>query len=82
MAAGKKTGGRVAGTPNKLSSSVKDNVLSVFNDIGGTDHMKRWAQENPNQFYNIYAKLLPLQLTGEDGGAIETSLTIKLVKPE
>jgi hypothetical protein len=62
---GKKFGGRVAGTPNKLSATVKDNVISVFNDIGGTEHMKTWAMDNPNQFYNIYAKLLPIDITGE-----------------
>lgn len=64
MAIGKKTGGRTKGTPNKLSASVKDNVISVFEDLGGTEHMKLWASENPTQFYNIYAKLLPLQLNG------------------
>jgi len=61
---GKKFGGRTKGTPNKLSASVKDNVISVFEDLGGTEHMKLWASENPTQFYNIYAKLLPLQLNG------------------
>jgi hypothetical protein len=44
--------------------------------------MARWAEENPSQFYNIYAKLLPLQVTGEDGGPIDTSLTIRLVSAE
>jgi hypothetical protein len=81
MAIGKKTGGRVAGTPNKLSLSVKDNVIGVFEALGGADHMKRWAEENPNQFYNIYAKLLPLQLQGGgENGEIEHSLTVKLVE--
>jgi hypothetical protein len=82
MALGKKTGGRQKGTPNKLSTNVKDNVISVFEQLGGTDHMARWAEENPSQFYNIYAKLLPLQVTGEDGGPIDTSLTIRLVSAE
>lgn len=79
MALGKKTGGRQKGTPNKLSTNVKDNVISVFESLGGTDHMKKWAEENPSHFYNIYAKLLPLQVTGEGGGPIESSLTVKLV---
>jgi len=65
---GKKFGGRVAGTPNKLSSTVKDNVITVFNELGGTDHMKTWASDNPTQFYNIYSKLLPLEVTGAGEG--------------
>jgi len=80
MAIGKKTGGRTKGTPNKLSASVKDNVISVFEEIGGTEHMKLWASENPTQFYNIYAKLLPLQLNGAgENGEFEHNLTVKLV---
>ena len=61
--------GRPAGVPNKLSSSVKDNVTQVFEDIGGLVFMADWAKQNPNQFFNIYSKLLPLQVngSGEDG---------------
>jgi hypothetical protein len=64
MALGKKTGGRQKGTPNKLSVTAKDNFICVFEDLNGEnlDHMKEWAKENPNQFYALYAKLLPLQM--------------------
>ena len=62
---GKRPGaGRPAGVPNKLSATVKDNVIAVFDRLGGIDHMKGWAEENPTQFYNIYAKLMPLQVNG------------------
>jgi len=70
MAIGKKTGGRKKGTPNKLSSTVKDNVITVFEKLGGVDHMAEWAKENPGHFYNIYSKILPMQVTGEDGGPL------------
>jgi hypothetical protein len=62
MATGKKTGGRIAGTPNKLSMTVKENVIGVFDAIGGMDHMQKWAIDNPNNFYTIYAKLLPTEV--------------------
>ena len=77
---GKRDGaGRKAGVPNKISGTVRDNVISVFEQIGGTDHMRDWALENPNQFYNMYAKLLPLQLTGDPNNPIETISRIELV---
>ena len=64
-----KTGGRVAGTPNKVSATVKDNIIAVFNRLDGTAGMAKWAEENPTQFYQIYAKLLPTDvnqnITGE-----------------
>lgn len=62
---GKREGaGRKAGVPNKISSTVKDNVIAVFDRLGGVDHMAEWATENPTQFYNIYSKLMPLQVNG------------------
>lgn len=81
MATGKKTGGRSAGTPNKLSMSVKDNVIEVFNALGGNQHMQLWAIDNPTQFYNIYAKLLPLQLngSGENGEIVITHITRSII---
>lgn len=76
MAAGKKTGGRKAGTPNQLSSLAKDNIAAVFNKIGGSAAMAKWAEENQTQFYQIYAKLLPIDLkhagNGEDGEIVHS----------
>ena len=56
---GKKQGGRPKGVPNKLSTTVKDNVIQVFNALGGHKGMAEWARENPTHFYNLYAKLIP-----------------------
>lgn len=68
---GKREGaGRKQGVPNKLSSTVKDNIIDVFDRIGGVESMAVWATENQTQFFNLYAKLLPLQVTGEGGGPI------------
>lgn len=66
-----KTGGRKKGTPNKLSSTVKDNVIAVFDDIGGREDMAEWAKDNRTEFYKLYAKLLPTEVTGKDGGPIK-----------
>ena len=79
---GKREGsGRKAGVPNKLSSTVKENVIEVFELIGGINTMSIWAKENPNQFYNIYAKILPMQteISGVDGSAIPLNIGIDFV---
>lgn len=63
---GKREGaGRPPGVPNKISSTVKDNVIEVFNRIGGVESMAEWAQSSPNQFYALYAKLLPTQVDSD-----------------
>lgn len=65
-----KTGGRTKGTPNALGGAAKENIASVFVSMGGTAEMAEWAKANKTEFYKIYARLLPLQHTGEDGGPI------------
>lgn len=82
---GKRPGsGRKPGVPNKISSTVKQNVIEVFQNLGGVDHMTKWALENPNQFYNIYAKILPTQteISGADGSALPIGIGITFVKPD
>ena len=73
--------GRKPGVPNKLSSTVKENVIEVFNRMGGVEQMAIWATDNPNQFYNIYAKILPMQteISGIDGSPIPLSIGIDFV---
>lgn len=63
MAAGVKTGGRQKGTPNKISATVRENVVAVFDEIGGVDQMVMWARENTTEFYRLYARLLPTETT-------------------
>lgn len=70
MAVGKKTGGRAAGTPNKMSATVKENVIAVFNRLEGTAGMAKWAKENPTAFYQIYSKLLPSEVENKHSGAV------------
>jgi hypothetical protein len=77
MAAGKKTGGRVKGTPNHMSSGVKSNIIAVFDKIGGRDKMAKWAEENQTEFYKLYGRLLPTEVSGPDGATIPVSFVIK-----
>lgn len=82
---GKREGsGRKAGTPNKISATVKQNVINVFDKLGGEDHMINWAMDNPNQFYNLYAKLMPTQseIGTIDGQDTPLNVTLNFVKPE
>ena len=76
--------GRKPGVPNKLSATAKQNVIEVFEQLGGIEHMKQWAIDNPNNFYNIYAKILPTQteLSGPDGSDLPQGIGILFVKPD
>jgi hypothetical protein len=70
MAKGKKTGGRTAGTPNKITSAFKTAVLTVYDELGGNTALLAWAQGNPTEFFKICARLIPHEVIGPgDGGA-------------
>ncbi len=80
MAKGQKTGGRVAGTPNKVTTSIKAAFLLAFEDLGGWPKMVEWVRSDPKnegEFYKLVTKLIPTEISGIDGGAIKTESSIK-----
>ena len=71
MAKGRKTGGRTAGTPNKTTASVKEALQAVYADRGGNRALLAWANDNPTEFYKLWGRMLPQEVSGPDGGAIQ-----------
>ena len=59
-------GGRPKGAQNQLTKTVKETVLSVFNELQGDEknNLKSFAEKYPRDFYQIAAKLIPTELTG------------------
>lgn len=62
--------GRPKGTPNKISSIVRENVVAVFAGIGGLPTMIDWASQNKSEYYKIYSKLLPTDIESSDGSVV------------
>lgn len=56
--------GKLPGTLNKLTITVRDTVLSVFNDLQTDPHsnLLSWAKSEPTEFYKIAAKLIPTEI--------------------
>ena len=67
MPAGFKAGGRRKGTPNKITAGAKDNIMQVFQMLGGAKGFAEWAQDNKTEFYRHYAKLIPVEVSGPGG---------------
>lgn len=71
---GERRGGREKGTPNKTTAILKDAILKAAAEAGGPDGMVGYlttqARENPGPFMSLLGKVLPMQVTGEDGGPI------------
>lgn len=69
--------------PAKTTLAAKEAIQLAAEGLGGTDRLVAWAKEDPlneRAFWSsIYPKLLPLQVTGEGGGALVVTW---LDKPE
>lgn len=57
-------GGRPAGSQNKLTRTVKETVLAVFNQMQEkpATSLLAWAETEPTEFYKIAAKLIPTEV--------------------
>lgn len=59
--------GKAPGTQNKLTKTVKETVLAVFNEIQADPKVKlsQFAKDYPRDFYQIASKLIPTEVQGE-----------------
>lgn len=81
MTVGKKTGGRVAGTPNKTTAAVKQALESAYSAIGDDEQFAKWASENQTEFYKLWSKMLPQELNAKMSGGVKVDGTIRFVRP-
>lgn len=74
--------GRPKGSLNKTTATAKEAISLAAEGLGGSDRLIAWAKEDPlneRAFWaTIYPKLLPLQVGGEDGGAIVVEIIKKV----
>lgn len=73
--------GRPKGTPNKTTASVKAALVEAFQKRGGVPALVRWAKENETEFYKLWGKLAPHEVTGEGGGPLGIRVIFEDLKP-
>lgn len=58
--------GRPLGAQNKLTKTVKETVLVVFNKLQDNPkhNLTAFAEKYPKDFYQIASKLIPTEITG------------------
>lgn len=59
--------GKPKGAQNHLTKTVKETVLSVFNDLQADPkaNLKAFAKKYPRDFYQIAAKLIPTEINAK-----------------
>jgi hypothetical protein len=71
--------GRPKGIPNKTTALLKDAILRAAEAAGDGDmveYLTTQAKINPGPFMALLGKVLPMQVVGEEGGAIEINVTV------
>ena len=68
--------GRKKGTPNRMTVAIKDAVLAAFHGVGGQAYLEKMARSkigaNKRAMLSMFSKLIPLEVTGKDGGPVST----------
>ncbi len=72
--------GRIKGTKNKLTKSVRETVLQVFNELQGDpkDNLYAFAKKYPREFYNIASRLIPAEVNA----TVEGETVIRFIRDE
>ena len=81
MARRRKTGGRRAGTPNKIGAEVRTAVMVAFDKLGGFSWLVRVANEKTVAFCALLGKLVPHELA-MSGGALKHEVVLRWMTPE
>jgi len=79
--------GRPKGVPNKTTALLKDAILQAAHKAGGeggmVEYLTEQAEKNPGPFMALLGKVLPMQITGEDGGPVQiTRIELTSVTPK
>jgi len=74
--------GKPKGATSKTTRTALEAIALAAESLGGHKRLGEWAAKSPENervfWGTIYPKLLPLQVTGKDGGAIKTDSTVDL----
>lgn len=82
-----KTGGRVAGTPNKNTALLKDAIIQAAQNVGldgkgkkGLEgYLTALAISEPKAFSALLGRVLPLQITGDANNPLAHKVTVEIV---
>ena len=62
--------GRPHGIPNRTTVSVKAALEAAVQGLGGVPALIAWGQQEPGEFYRLWGKLLPRNVTIEGGAQL------------
>lgn len=83
--------GRVKGTPNKTTALLKDAIIQAAIAVGEdgkgkgelVGYCKFLAASEPKAFASLLGRVIPMQITGEDGDPLKIeAIEVRIVRPK
>ena len=68
--------GRPKGSLDKGNALIREMVAEALNRAGGVEYLARVAESHPGPFLGLVGKVLPIQVTGEGGGAVQHAIRV------
>lgn len=66
--------GRPKGSLDRGNAILREMILEALDKSGGVDYLVGKAESHPQAFMGLIGKVLPLQVTGEEGKDIQISV--------
>lgn len=74
---GKRPGaGRPKGSLDKGNAQIRDMLTHALEEVGGVQYLAGLAQSHPAAFCSLLGRVIPLQVTGEGGGAVQHAIRV------
>lgn len=73
--------GRKKGVPNRITKTVKEMLTEALDRVGGVEYLARMAEEQPQAFLSLIAKLLPSEIKAAGVVDIPTRITYRINTP-
>lgn len=58
-------------------------ILQALSNVGGVEYLERRANDPKTAaaFLGLIGKVMPMQVVGADGGALEHAIRVEFIKP-
>lgn len=66
------------GIPNKMNGEIRAMIHKALERAGGALYLEQQAEENPAAFLTLLGKTLPREVTGLDGGPINSRIEVSV----
>ena len=67
--------GRPKGSPNRITTELREMVMAALEQEGGVELLRRWAREKPEVFSKLLVRCIPQAVRAEVDGDTRVQFT-------